>query len=126
MRLTLDSDWAAVEPAAVKIKDMHNDAGMLTGFAVSNLFLRRRGVGRIIRSIAGTRIIPEQPRFRFGGRDDFFEFVIDDMTILVIEPLATIGNSGWCRNRRRMIASNSEKRETNSGSHRPVFGLLPS
>ena len=65
----------------VKINDLRNDAGLLTGFAISNLFLRRRGISRIVRSISGATIIRGQPRFRVGGRDDFLEFVIDGVTL---------------------------------------------
>jgi hypothetical protein len=40
--LSIDKDWLAVEPVAVKIRDMHDNDGVLTGFVVSNLLLRRR------------------------------------------------------------------------------------
>jgi hypothetical protein len=110
----------------VKIKDMHNDAGLLTGFAICNLFVRRRGVGRIIRSIDGARIIREQPIFRFGGRDDFLEFVIDGMTFLVIEPFGD--NSEFWVVSEPTTGDSEQLRKTREAFrvHRTAFGFLPS
>jgi len=125
-RLAIDKDWSAVEPVAVKIRDMHNDDGVLTGFAVSNLVLRRRGVSRIIRSLTDARIIREQPTFRVGGRDDFLEFVLDGITFLVIEPFGD--NSEYWIVSEPTTGDSEQLRKTRDAfrGHRALFGLLPS
>jgi hypothetical protein len=124
--LSIDKDWLAVEPVAVKIRDMHDNDGVLTGFVVSNLLLRRRGVGRIIRSLAGARIIREQPPFRVGGRDDFLEFVLDGITFLVIEPFGD--NSEYWVVSEPTTGDSQQLREAREAfrRHRSLFGLLPS
>jgi hypothetical protein len=111
---------------AVKIRDMHNDDGALTGFAVSNLLLRRRGVGRIIRSLTDARIIREQPPYRIGGRDDFLEFVLDGITFLVIEPFGD--NSEYWIVSEPTTGDSEQLRKAREAfrRHRSLFGLLPS
>jgi hypothetical protein len=70
----------------MKTREMKNDAGIVTGFSVSNLFLRRWAVPKVVRSIPGARVVRKQRPFRFRARDDFCEFVVDGKTFLVIEP----------------------------------------
>jgi len=59
---------------------------MLTGFRISNLFVRRGSLPNIVCTIPGARIVRKQRSFRLAGRDDFCEFVVDGKTFLVIEP----------------------------------------
>ena len=104
---------------------MQREDGTLTGFAVSNLLLRRRGVARIIRCIAGVRIIREQSRFRIGDRDDFLEFVIDDVTFLAIEPFGD--NAEFWIVSEPTNGDTEQLRRTQDAfaRHRLLFGLLP-
>jgi hypothetical protein len=56
----------------MKTREMHNDAGTLTGFEVRNVLLTRRRACRI----AG-----------FGwGDDEFCAFAVDGVPFLIIEP----------------------------------------
>jgi hypothetical protein len=125
-RFAIDKYQSAVESVAVKIRDMHNDDGVLTGFAVNNLFLRRRGVGRIIRSLTDARIIREQPPYRVGGRDDFLEFVLDGITFLVIEPFGD--NSEYWIVSEPTTGDSEQLRKAREAfrRHRSLFGLLRS
>ena len=70
----------------MKTSEMRNDAGNLTGFRVSNNFLRRGSVPKIVRSIPGARLVRKPAPFRFSGPDDFCEFIVDGKTFLAIEP----------------------------------------
>ncbi len=70
----------------MKTKDMHNDDGVLTGFSVSNTFLGRHGVPKVVASIPGAQIVRKQRRFAVRAREDFCEFVVDGKTFLAIEP----------------------------------------
>jgi len=126
VRHILDSDLAAIDPVVVKTKDLKNGDGILIGFTVSNLLLRRRGVGRIVRSISGARIIREQPRFRLGGRDDFLEFKVDGRTFLAIEPFGD-NSEFWIVSQPpgEMLEQLRQVREA-FGKHRPMLGSLPS
>ena len=80
--------------AGMKTTEMRNDSGVVTGFSVSNLFLGRRAVPGIVDSIQGARLVRKHLPFRFGGRDDFCEFVVDGKTFLVIEPFGD-SNEYW-------------------------------
>jgi len=70
----------------MKTRELRNDNGVLTGFSVSNLFLSRHGVSKVVAAIPGVQIVRKQQPFRFGGQDDFCEFIVDGKTFLAIEP----------------------------------------
>lgn len=70
----------------MRTQELRNDNGALTGFRVSNLFLSRYGVPKVVASIPGATIVRKQEPFRFGGPDDFCQFVVDGKTFLAIEP----------------------------------------
>jgi hypothetical protein len=70
----------------MRVSDLRNDAGLLTGFSVSRLLLGRTGARRIVAAIPGCKVVRRQGRFKLSGRDDFCEFAIDGKTFLVIEP----------------------------------------
>jgi hypothetical protein len=103
---------------------MHNDDGTPTGFAISRYLITRRGVTRVVRSLSGSRVIREQPRFWFCGRDDFAAFLVDDVSFLAIEPFGD-NSEFW-------IVSESATGDTPQlrklrmafANHRALFGLL--
>ncbi len=69
---------------------MHNDAGILTGFEVSNLLLTRGRASRLAQQVPGA-IVSRWPRlfpFRYFGEpdDDFCAFSVDGVPFLIIEP----------------------------------------
>jgi len=70
----------------MKTKELRQKDGRLTGFIVSNLFLSRHGIPKVVASIPGSQVVRKQKAFRFGGRDDFCEFIVDGKTFLAIEP----------------------------------------
>lgn len=70
----------------MKTRELKNEDGTITGFSVSNLFLSRHGVPRVVSSIPGASVVRKQRPFRFAGPDDFCEFVVDGKTFLAIEP----------------------------------------
>ena len=70
----------------MKTKELRNDDGTLTGFSVSNLFLSRHGVPKVVATIPSALVVRKQRPFRLAGPDDFCEFVVDGKTFLVIEP----------------------------------------
>jgi hypothetical protein len=70
----------------MKTRELRNDDGALTGFIVSNTFLSRHGVPKVVASIPGAKVIRKQRPFRFAGPDDFCEFIVDGKTFLAIEP----------------------------------------
>ena len=73
----------------MKTRHMHNDAGILTGFEVSNLLLTRTRACRLAQQVPGA-IVSRRPRpfpFRyFGQPDDFCAFSVDGVSFLIIEP----------------------------------------
>lgn len=73
----------------MKTRHIHDDAGMLTGFEVSNLLLTRRRACRLAERVAGA-MVSRRPRpfpFRyFGEPDDFCAFSVDGVSFLMIEP----------------------------------------
>ena len=70
----------------MKARDMHNDAGIRTGFRISSARIGRHGVAKVAESIPGVQIVRKQARFAIQGRDDFCEFILDGQTFLAIEP----------------------------------------
>jgi len=70
----------------MKTYDTHDESGQLTGFEVSNAFLTRRAVSRIVRSIPGAHIVRERAPFSSAAPDDFCEFTVGEKAFRVIEP----------------------------------------
>lgn len=70
----------------MKTREMRNDSGIVTGFAISSTLLTRWGVPKILRTIPGAQLIRKQRPFRLTGPDDFCEFSVEGKTFLVIEP----------------------------------------
>jgi hypothetical protein len=70
----------------VKIDEMRNDAGVLTGFSVGGYLLSRSGCQKAIRRIPAVEIVRTHRPFRmFGARDDFCEFVVGGKPFLAID-----------------------------------------
>jgi hypothetical protein len=67
----------------LKVSEMHNDAGLYTGFSVSNLLLSRRRACRIAANVPGARVLRTP---RLFGPDDFCAFEVDGVPFLIIEP----------------------------------------
>ena len=106
----------------VKTKELRNDEGVVTGFSVSNLFLSRHGVPRIVASLPGVSIVRKQRRFRFSGPDDFCEFVVDGQTFLAIEPFGD-NNEFWVVSEPPVECSQTGKVRDAFRKHRVLFGL---
>jgi hypothetical protein len=64
---------------------MHDDAGVHTGFEVSNLFLSRGRICRLAARIDGAQVIRRPRRFALND-DDFGELVIGGEGFIIIEP----------------------------------------
>jgi hypothetical protein len=70
----------------MRTRDLREKDGRLTGFIVSNLFLSRRGLPRVVATIPGAEVRRKQQRFAFSAPDDFCEFVVEGKNFLAIEP----------------------------------------
>lgn len=106
----------------MKTTEMRNEQGTLTGFSVSNLFLRRQGVPKIITSIPGAQIIRKQKRFRLSGPDDFCEFIVDGKKFLAIEPFGD-NSEFWVVCEPPEECPQIKKVENAFAKHRVLFGL---
>jgi hypothetical protein len=71
----------------MKVHDQIDKEGRISAFEVSNTFLSRKGLCKIVRSIPETQII-KAPRFRsyFKGEDEFCEFEIRGQKFKAWEP----------------------------------------
>jgi hypothetical protein len=63
----------------------NNDAGDVSGFEISNLFIGRFGIARVLRNIDGVEVTKSYRLFRNDG-DDFVHFSLNGYKFLVIEP----------------------------------------
>ncbi len=69
----------------MRVREIHNEAGVLTGFAVSNTLLGRWRACRIARRVPGA-IVGRWPRRFARSDDDFCAFTVDGLPFLIIEP----------------------------------------
>jgi hypothetical protein len=67
----------------MRTTDLHNDAGMLTGFEIANI--GRRRACRIAAKVPRARI-HRAPRLFRSSADDFCAFEVDKVRFLIIEP----------------------------------------
>jgi hypothetical protein len=88
----------------MKIYDQLDKEGRISAFEVSNTFLSRKGLCKIVRSISEAQII-KAPGFRssFKGEDEFCEFEIRGQKFKAWEPFGDnsrywIGSEppNWC------------------------------
>ena len=70
----------------MKTRDMHDDAGTLTGFEVRNLTLSRQRAFRIAQSVPGSLVSRRPRRWVWSDNDDFCAFSDDGVPFLIIEP----------------------------------------
>lgn len=106
----------------MKTTEMRNEEGTLTGFCVSNLFLSRYGIPKIVARIPGAQILRKQKPFRISGPDDFCEFVVDGKKFLAVEPFG--GNSEfWIVSESPEECPQLKKVEDAFAKHRVLFGL---
>lgn len=68
----------------MRTRDIRTDDGSLMGFSVSNLFLSRYGIPRILARIPGARLIRSQRRLGLA-QEDFCQFEVAGKNFLVIE-----------------------------------------
>jgi hypothetical protein len=69
----------------MRVEDLHNDSGVLTGFQVSNALLGRRRACELASAVPGALVVRAPRVFRSGG-DDFCAFEVDGVPFLIIEP----------------------------------------
>src|SRR5688572_30101032 len=69
----------------MRVHDLYNDAGLLTGFEVSSTLLSRRRACRIAGSVTGATL-RRWPRRWAWSDDDFCKFDVDGVPFLIIEP----------------------------------------
>src|SRR5262245_20649035 len=69
----------------MRLNEMRNDDGILSGFEVSNILLSRGRACRIAGRVPGARIL-RNPRLFRSGDDDFCAFEVDGVPFLIIEP----------------------------------------
>ncbi len=106
----------------MKTTEMRNDQGALTGFRVSNLFLSRHGITKIVARIPGVQILRKQKPFRFSGPDDFCEFTVDGKKFLAIEPFGD-NSEFWIVCEPPEECPQLKKVENAFAKHRVLFGL---
>ena len=66
--------------------DLQDAEGRTFAFEVSNSFLRRRAIVRIVRTIPGARLTKEPRRWRLSNDEDFCEFELDGAMFVASEP----------------------------------------
>ena len=69
----------------MSVQEMHNDAGVLTGFEVRNAGVSRRRACRVAASVPGARVT-RAPRLFRSWSEDFCAFEVDGVSFLIIEP----------------------------------------
>ena len=106
----------------MKITEMRDDQGRLFGFRVSTLFLRRRGIPKIVATIPGAEILRKQKLFRLSGRDDFCEFSVDGKKFVAIEPFGD-NSEFWIVGEPPEECPQLKKVENVFAQHRVLFGL---
>jgi len=75
-----------VSQVDVKTYDLKDGEGRVFAFEVSNVLVGRRGVCRIVRTIAGVRLIKEPRPWRLVADDEFCEFEVDGVRFVAYEP----------------------------------------
>ena len=106
----------------MKTTEMRNDQGTLTCFRVSNLFLSRHGIPKIVSRIPGVQILRKQKPFRFSGPDYFCEFTLDGKKFLAIEPFGD-NSEFWVVCEPPEECPQFKKIENAFAKHRVLFGL---
>ena len=98
------SPSAGFRIVSVKTFDLFDDAGRLHAFEVSNLWLGRRGVVKIVRTIPGVTVLKVPQRmFSWRTEDEFCKFAVCGRQFTVEEPfgdnsryLIASEPPGWC------------------------------
>lgn len=88
-----EAETVARQLDGMKTRDMRNDAGILTGFEVSNWLLSRRRAGRIAQGVSGS-VVSRWPRRFAWSADTFCAFSVDGVGFLIIEPFGD-NNCYW-------------------------------
>lgn len=101
---------------------MRNEQGVLTGFSVSNLFLRRHNVPKIVARIPDAQVIRKQKWFHFSGPDDSCEFTVDGKKFLAIEPFGD-NSEFWIVCEPPEECPQIKRVENAFAKHRVLFGL---
>ena len=70
----------------MKVYDITDDEGRIFAFEVDNTPLGRQGAWRVVRAIAGARVIRRPRRFWLFDPDEFCEFELDGVRFVVEEP----------------------------------------
>jgi hypothetical protein len=71
----------------MNLYDLRDEDGRVFAFEVSNLFLSRRGVCRVVRRIPHARLLKQPPVFScWSGDEEFCEFEIDGVNFVAWEP----------------------------------------
>jgi len=68
----------------MKVYDLKDTEGRVFAFEVDNLFLGRRSACRVVRAIAGARIVREQRPLSWR-HDEFCEFEVEGITFVISE-----------------------------------------
>ena len=69
----------------MRVSEMRNDAGVVTGFEVRSRFLSRRRACKLAGQVPGARVRRGPRPFVLDG-DDFCAFDVDGVPFLIIEP----------------------------------------
>ena len=107
----------------MKTRDLRQDDGPLIGFIVSRSFLSRRGVPKVVESIAGAQIIRKPRLVRLSSPDDFCEFIVDGKTFLAIEPFGD-NSEFWIVSEPPEECPQLERVRDAFSRHRVLFGLF--
>ncbi len=106
----------------MRTRELRAEDGRLTGFIVSNAFLSRHGVPKVVATIPGAEIRRKQRRFAFSAPDDFCEFVVEGKTFLAIEPFGD-NSEYWVVAQPADDSPQLAKVREAFSRHRVLFGL---
>jgi hypothetical protein len=76
-------NWLA---GRMEIYDLRDAEGRVFAFEIETTSLGRHGACRVARRIPGARVVRCQRRFAWSNRDDFCEFDLGAVTVIIEEP----------------------------------------
>jgi len=107
----------------MKIHDLTDQTGRAFAFEVSNTFLTRRAVYRVIRTIPGARLLKEPRWFAWDSDDHFCEFELERVLFRIWEPWGD-SDRYWIGPEPPTWVPQIERVRATFARARPFFGML--